>query len=42
LEALGYTGYLSAELFPLPDPDTAARLTVEHTMDARLRSSLRK
>jgi sugar phosphate isomerase/epimerase len=30
LQALGYTGYLSAELFPRPDPDTAARLTVEH------------
>ena len=30
LEALGYSGYLSAELFPVPDPDTAARLTVEH------------
>ena len=30
LEALGYTGYLSAELLPVPDPDTAARLTVEH------------
>jgi len=30
LEALGYNGYLSAELFPIPDPDTAARLTVEH------------
>jgi sugar phosphate isomerase/epimerase len=30
LEALGYTGYLSAELFPIPDPDTAARLTIEH------------
>ena len=24
LEAMGYQGYVSAELFPLPDPDTAA------------------
>lgn len=30
LQALGYADYLSAELLPLPDPDEAARLTVEH------------
>jgi len=32
LEALGeigYGGYLSAEIFPLPDPETAARQTIE-------------
>ena len=27
---LGYAGYLSAELLPLPDPDTAARQTLEY------------
>ena len=26
----GYDGYLSAEVRPLPDPDTAARLTIQH------------
>jgi sugar phosphate isomerase/epimerase len=30
LRALGYDGALSAELLPRPDPDTAARRTVEH------------
>jgi len=30
LRALGYTGWLSAELLAWPDPDTAARRTVEH------------
>lgn len=30
LKAGGYNGYLSAELLPLPDPDEAARLTLEH------------
>jgi sugar phosphate isomerase/epimerase len=30
LSQIGYDGYLSAELLPLPDPDTAARLTIEH------------
>ena len=30
LRALGYTGWLSAELLGRPDPDTAARRTVEH------------
>jgi sugar phosphate isomerase/epimerase len=29
LRALGYTGYLSAEILPLPDPLTAARQTIE-------------
>jgi len=29
LREIGYTGYLSAEMQPLPDPDTAARLTAE-------------
>jgi sugar phosphate isomerase/epimerase len=28
LRAMGYAGYVSAELFPLPDPDTAARETI--------------
>jgi sugar phosphate isomerase/epimerase len=28
LEGMGYQGYVSAELFPLPDPDTAARETI--------------
>jgi sugar phosphate isomerase/epimerase len=30
LREIGYDGYLSAEVRPLPDPDTAARLTAEH------------
>jgi sugar phosphate isomerase/epimerase len=30
LREIGYDGYLSAEMRPLPDPDTAARLTAEH------------
>ena len=30
LRDVGYTGYLSAELLALPDPDTAARQTVAH------------
>ncbi len=30
LHAAGYHEYLSAELLPQPDPDSAARLTVEH------------
>jgi sugar phosphate isomerase/epimerase len=29
LRDVGYGGYLSAEVFPLPDPDAAARQTVE-------------
>jgi sugar phosphate isomerase/epimerase len=29
LREIGYGGYLSAEIRPLPDPDTAARLTAE-------------
>lgn len=29
LQEAGYEGWLSAELLPLPDPDTAARLTAE-------------
>lgn len=29
LEEMGYQGYLSAELLPWPDPDTAARKTME-------------
>ncbi len=28
LRESGYAGYLSAEIFPLPDPDTAARRTI--------------
>jgi len=28
LKEMGYQGYLSAELLPLPDPDTAARKTI--------------
>lgn len=30
LRRTGYDGYLSAELFPLPDPDSAAELTARH------------
>ncbi|MDR3578065.1 MAG: sugar phosphate isomerase/epimerase [Anaerolineaceae bacterium] len=30
LAEINYTGYLSAELFPKPDPDTAARQTIEY------------
>lgn len=29
LREIGYTGYLSAEIFPLPDPIAAARQTIE-------------
>lgn len=29
LRAMGYTGYISAELFPRPDADTAAEKTIE-------------
>jgi len=36
LERMGYQGYVSAELLPLPDPDTAARETI-----AFIRSKLR-
>lgn len=28
LREIGYSGYLSAEIFPLPDPETAARQTI--------------
>ncbi len=28
LREIGYTGYLSAEIFPLPDPESAARQTI--------------
>jgi sugar phosphate isomerase/epimerase len=28
LKAMGYAGYVSAEMLPLPDPDTAARETI--------------
>ncbi len=30
LRKIGYKGYLSAEILPLPDPDTAARVTIEY------------
>jgi len=30
LEEIDYKGYISAEILPLPDPDSAARLTIEH------------
>ncbi len=30
LEEIGYTGYVSAEMLPLPDPDVAARKTIEY------------
>ena len=30
LNEVGYDGYMSAEHLPLPDPDTAARETVEY------------
>jgi sugar phosphate isomerase/epimerase len=29
LRQIGYQGYLSAEIFPLPDSETAARRTIE-------------
>ncbi len=29
LRRIGYAGYLSAEVFPLPDADTAARMTID-------------
>lgn len=29
LRGIGYSGYLSAEILPLPDPDTAAKQTIE-------------
>ena len=29
LEEIGYSGYLSAEIFPLPDADTAAHQTIK-------------
>ena len=29
LRHIGYAGYLSAEVFPLPDADTAARMTID-------------
>ena len=29
LKEMGYQGYISAEVFPLPDPDTAAQKTIE-------------
>ena len=31
LDQNGYEGYISAELLPKPDPDTAARLTISYT-----------
>jgi sugar phosphate isomerase/epimerase len=30
LDRIGYRGFLSAEILPLPDPDTAAQRTMEH------------
>jgi 5-keto-L-gluconate epimerase len=30
LEEIGYTGYVSAEILPFPDPDIAARKTIEY------------
>jgi sugar phosphate isomerase/epimerase len=30
LKALNYEGYLSAEILPLPDPDTCAVCTIAH------------
>ncbi|MEO1843802.1 MAG: sugar phosphate isomerase/epimerase family protein [Akkermansiaceae bacterium] len=33
LREIGYDGYLSAEIFPLPDPDTAARQTIRAFRD---------
>jgi sugar phosphate isomerase/epimerase len=29
LRHIGYAGYLSAEVFPFPDADTAARMTID-------------
>ena len=38
LRAIGYRGYLSAEVFPIPDADTAARMTMNsiRSLDAPL------
>ena len=38
LRGIGYTGYLSAEVFPIPDADTAARMTMNsiRALDAPL------
>ena len=30
LDQIGYSGFVSAEILPLPDPDTAAEKTLEH------------
>ncbi len=30
LKKIGYKGYLSAEILPLPDPETSAKLTIEY------------
>ena len=30
LAGMNYTGFVSAEILPLPDPDSAARLTIKH------------
>lgn len=30
LKKIGYQGYVSAEILPFPDPDSCARLTIEH------------
>ena len=30
LKKINYQGYISAEILPLPDPDSCARLTIEH------------
>jgi len=30
LKKINYQGYVSAEILPLPDPDSCARLTIEH------------
>lgn len=40
LHAIGYGGYLSAEVFPLPDADTAARMTIESIRTVQVQARL--
>ena len=35
LREIQYSGYLSAEIFPLPDPETAARQTISSIQSLR-------
>lgn len=36
LKEIGYPGYLSAEILPLPDPVSAARLAIEYLKEIRI------